>query len=153
MTSSLTPSSDSTMDTLSLTLTNTRVIDGLIFAANSAGMTPEAFAESVLTSEGQRFADGARIGIITGAAFIARFTPTEYGNILAASVPPVDATPEQEANAAAVAGLIAELTASSDVALDNPQVETGLTLLVSLGLLDAARPAEILSYDRPTPQV
>ena len=41
MTSSSNSSTDLTMDTLSLTLTNTRVIDGLIFAANSAGMTPE----------------------------------------------------------------------------------------------------------------
>jgi len=36
MTSSSNSSTDLTMDTLSLTLTNTRVIDGLIFAANSA---------------------------------------------------------------------------------------------------------------------
>ena len=141
------------MDTLSITLDNPRVIDGLIFAANSAAMTPEAFAESVLTNEGHRFADGAKIGVITGAAFIARFTPTEYGDILAAAVAPVDATPEQEASAAAVAGLIAELTASPNVALDDPRLEPGLTLLVSLGLLDAARPGEILSYERPTPQV
>ena len=43
-----------TMDTLSVTLTNTRVIDGLIFAANSVGKTPEAYAERLLTTEGHR---------------------------------------------------------------------------------------------------
>jgi len=74
------------MDTLSLTLTNTRVIDGLIFAANSAGKTPEAYAEWLLTQDGHRFADANNYGIVTSAAFFARFTPTEYANVLAASV-------------------------------------------------------------------
>ena len=57
MTSSANFASDRTMDTLSLTLTNTRVIDGLIFAANSVGKTPEAYAEWVLNSDGYRYAD------------------------------------------------------------------------------------------------
>ena len=74
------------MDTLSLTLTNTRVIDGLIFAANSAGKTPESYAEWLLTTDGHRFADANNYGIVTSAAFFARFTPTEYANVLAASV-------------------------------------------------------------------
>ena len=74
------------MDTLYLTLTNTRVIDGLIFAANSAGMTPEAYAEWLLTKDGHRFADANSYGIVTSAGFFARFTPTEYADVLAASV-------------------------------------------------------------------
>jgi len=74
------------MDTLSLTLTNTRVIDGLIFAANSAGMTPEAYAEWLLTKDGHRFADANSYGVVTSAGFFARFTPTEYADVLAASV-------------------------------------------------------------------
>jgi len=74
------------MNTLSLTLTNTRVIDGLIFAANSAGMTPEAYAEWLLTKDGYRFADANSYGIVTSAGFFARFTPTEYADVLAASV-------------------------------------------------------------------
>jgi hypothetical protein len=74
------------MDTLSLTLTNTRVIDGLIFAANSAGMTPGGYAELLLTKDGHRFADANNYGIVTSAGFFARFTPTEYANVLAASV-------------------------------------------------------------------
>ena len=138
---------------LTITLTNARQIDGYIQAANGAGMSPEALALEFLSQQGARYANDFRIGIITGAAFIARFTPVEYGNILAASVPPPDATPEQVEQAAAVAGLIAELTASPNVALDDPRLAPGLTLLVSLGLLDASRPAEILAYDRPTPEV
>jgi hypothetical protein len=86
MTSSSNSSTDLTMDTLSLTLTNTRVIDGLIFAANSAGMTPEAYAEWLLTKDGHRFADANSYGVVTSAGFFARFTPTEYANVLAASV-------------------------------------------------------------------
>ena len=86
MTSSSNSSTDLTMDTLSLTLTNTRVIDGLIFAANSAGKTPEAYAEWLLTQDGHRYADANNYGIVTSAGFFARFTPTEYANVLAASV-------------------------------------------------------------------
>ena len=90
MTSSSNSSTDLAMDTLSLTLTNTRVIDGLIFAANSAGMTPEAYAEWLLTQDGHRFADANNYGIVTSAGFFARFTPTEYAAVLAASVDTVE---------------------------------------------------------------
>ena len=86
MTSSSNSSTDLTMDTLSLTLTNTRVIDGLIFAANSAKLSPEAYAEWLLTKDGHRFADANSYGIVTSAGFFARFTPTEYADVLAASV-------------------------------------------------------------------
>ncbi len=90
MTSSSNFASDRTMDTLSITLTNTRVIDGLIFAANSVGMTPEGYAELLLTKDGHRFADANNYGIVTSAGFFARFTPTEYANVLAASVDTVE---------------------------------------------------------------
>jgi len=73
------------MDTLSLTLTNTRVIDGLIFAANSAKLSPEAYAEWLLTKDGHRFADANSYGIVTSAAFFARFSPTEYNDVLIAA--------------------------------------------------------------------
>jgi len=73
------------MDTLSLTITNTRTIDGLIFAANTAGLTPEAYAEWLLTQNGYRYADANSYGVITSAAFFARFTPTEYNDVLTAA--------------------------------------------------------------------
>ncbi len=105
MTSSSNFSTDLTMDTLSLTLTNTRVIDGLIFAANSVGKTPEAYAEWLLDNDGYRYADMNSYGVVTSAGFFARFTPTEYATILAASIDTVDVpdkiggvpTEEQEA--------------------------------------------------------
>jgi hypothetical protein len=128
------------MDTLSLTLTNTRAIDGLIFAANSAGMTPEAYAEWLLTKDGHRFADANSYGVVTSAGFFARFTPTEYANVLAASV-------DNEIKA-----LLDELTAAERVALDDQRVTDGLALLVSRELLGAERPAEITAYERPFPR-
>ena len=139
MTSSSSSSTDLTMDTLSLTLTNTRVIDGLIFAANSAGMTPEGYAEWLLTKDGHRFADANSYGVVTSAGFFARFTPTEYANVLAASV-------DNEIKA-----LLDELTAAERVALDDQRVTDGLALLVSRSLLGAERPAEITAYERPSP--
>jgi len=140
MTSSSSSSTDLLMDTLSLTLTNTRVIDGLIFAANSAGMTPEAYAEWLLTKDGHRFADANSYGVVTSAGFFARFTPTEYANVLAASV-------DNEIKA-----LLDELTAAERVALDDQRVTDGLALLVSRELLGAKRPAEITAYERPFPR-
>ena len=144
MTSSSNSSSDLAMNTLSVTLTNTRAIDGLIFAANSAGMTPEAYAERLLTTEGHRFADANSYGVVTSAGFFARFTPAEYADVLAASE-------AQNAAANAVKALLDELTAAEKVALDDQRVADGLALLVSMELLAASRPAEITAYDRPFP--
>ena len=199
------------MNTLSITLTNTRLIDGLIFAANSAGKTPEAYAEWLLDKEGRRFADANKYGCLTSAGFFARFTPTEYTSILSASVnttevpEPVGGVPTEEQEAAyqaavidysvleeptaeetatydaavasylavstpdnqaaiasaeaqnaqalAIAGLLNELTSEAIVPLDDPRIAPGLDLLVSVGLLDAARPAELTAYDRPFAEV
>ena len=199
------------MDSLSITLTNTRTIDGIIFAANSARMTPEAYVEQLLTKEGKRYADSNRYGVVTSAAFFARFTPVEYSNILAASVDVVEVpeavgdvptaeeqtayddavaafegllepteeeiatyqaavdayaaaqVPDNQADidaaiahnteAAEVKGLLDQLTAEANVALDDPRVGPGLDLLVSRGLLAAERPAEITAYDRPFAEV
>ena len=156
------------MDTLSLTLTNTRVIDGLIFAANTAGLTPEAYAEWLLTQNGHRYADANSYGVITSAAFFARFTPTEYNNVLTAAedrvvVPDpigdptapdnkaeIDAAVAKNTAADEIQTLINELTNAERVALDDQRVTNGLQLLVNRGLLAADRPATITSYARPT---
>jgi hypothetical protein len=114
------------MDTLTITITNTRTIDGLIFAANSAKKTPEAYAEFLLTQDGKRYADANSYGVVTSAAFFARFTPTEYANILAASadttevpapVGGVPTTEEQQAYDDAVAAFQAlESPSEGDIA-------------------------------------
>lgn len=140
------------MDTLTITLTDRRVIDGYIEAANRAGMTPEVLAAEFASDQGKRYADGFKIGLLTSAAFVQRFTPAEYGAILAASVPPEDATPEELEVASAVASLVTELTSSPMVSLDDPRLGPGLGLLVSAGLIAPERVAELLEYDRSVPQ-
>ena len=130
------------METLSVTLTNTRVIDGLIFAANSVGKTPEAYAEWVLDSDGHRYAEANSYGVVTSAGFFARFTPAEYATVLEASADTVE-----------VKALLDELTAAEKVALDDQRVADGLALLVSMELLAASRPAEITTYARPFPVI
>ena len=139
------------MNTISLTLTD-RQYDGFVIAANGAGMTPDALLTEFVAQQGARYANDFKVGIITGSAFVARFTPTEYGNILAyaqvAPDPGVENDPHTQ-----VAELLNLLFATSDVHLDDPRLAPGLDLLVSLSLLDAARPAQILAYERPTPEV
>ena len=128
--------------TLTITLTDTRLIDGWVAAANANGLSPEAIGQEFLTTQGRSYADLYRVGVITGAAFVSRFTPAEYGAILTAAA----TNPE-------VQGLLDQLFDSPNVAMDDPRLEPGLALLVSEGLLDAARPAEILAYVRPEPEV
>jgi hypothetical protein len=132
------------MDTLSVTLTNTRVIDGLTFAANSVGQTPEAYAVWLLSQDGDRFADANGYGVITSAAFFARFSPAEYASVL-------EASEAQDAAADSVKALLDELTAAEKVELDDQRVTDGLALLVSMELLAPERPAEITAYERPLP--
>lgn len=130
------------LDTLTITLTDTRLIDGWVAAANANGTTPEALALEFLENQGRSYADLNRVGVVTGAAFVARFTPSEYGAILAAAQ-----------DNAEVAALLQQLFDSPNVALDDPRLAPGLALLVAEELLDADRPAEILSYVRPEPEV
>ncbi|MFZ9326302.1 MAG: hypothetical protein ACO24H_02435, partial [Polynucleobacter sp.] len=191
---------------LTITLTDPRLIDGWVEAANRNGTTPEAIAGGFLENQGRSYADLFGVGVITGAAFVARFTPAEYGTILAAAevvavpepIPGVPTAEEQQAyddmvaayallenptlddtnmyesvvasyaaataptnqadiDAAQAANAVAEpvkalldqLFASPNVVLDDPRLQPGLDLLVQVGLLDAGRPAEILSYVRP----
>jgi hypothetical protein len=104
------------MNTLTVTITNPRTIDGLIFAANSAKLSPEDYATWLLTQDGKRYADANNYGVITSAAFFARFAPEEYSGVLAAAantteVPePIGNVPteeEQDAYDAAVEAFMA----------------------------------------------
>lgn len=199
------------MTTISLTLTD-RQYDGFVIAANGAQVAPEALLTEFVANQGARYANDFKVGIITGAAFVARFTPQEYGDILAyaGAIQPVpdpvyqvptaeeqqmyddavaayalieapteedtvmyqsmvntynaiintvtnqaeiDATVAANEPRIQVAELLNLLFATSNVHLDDPRLTPGLDLLVSLSLLDAARPAVILAYERPTPEV
>lgn len=130
------------LSSLTITITDPRIIDGWVEAANRNSTTPEAIATEFLTQQGTSYADLFHIGIITSAAFMARFTATEYGAIMAAA----QQSPE-------IAVLVEQLTASPNVALDDPRLEPGLQQLVAAELLDESRIPELLAYVRPEPVV
>lgn len=137
------------LDTLTVTITNPRIIDGFVQAAINNGTTPELLATGFLENQGLSYANLFHIGVITSAEFIRRFTPTEYAAILTACVPPEDATPEEIAQAAAINSLVDQLTASPNVALDDPRLAPGLQVLVDAGLIAEERVSELLYYQRP----
>jgi len=177
------------MNSLTITLTDLRQIDGLIYAANSASMSVEDFALQILSREGSRFADSGLIGRETSSAFIQRFTADEYGAILdAAAAEPAEynyqsgvpyADPENptqeelDANAAVAAAneqhkaevdaaneqlaalkqYVEALTSAPYVHWDDPRLAPGIALLESAGLIAVGRADEILTYERPTPEV
>lgn len=126
---------------LTIAIADARIVDGWVEAANRNGTTPEAIAAEFLTTQGNSYAELFKIGVITSAAFIRRFTATEYATILAAA----EQSPE-------VAALVDELTSSPNVALYDPRLEPSLRLMADAGLIAEARIPELLAYDRPEPQ-
>lgn len=128
------------LPSLTITITDPRIIDGWVEAANRNGTTPEAIAAEFLTTQGNSYADLFKVGVITSAAFIRRFTATEYATILASA----EQSPE-------VAALVDELTASPNVALHDPRLGPGLQQLAAAGLIASERIPELLSYTRPEP--
>lgn len=133
-----------TINTLTITLTNTRVIDGFIATLNSENegsdnpRTLEQFVLQHVTAMGQDMASSKNVGVITAAEFVLRFTPQEYGGIMAAA--------QQSAELAA---LLNELRTNPNVNLDDPRLIPGLQLLAGADLLAAERIPELLAYDRP----
>jgi len=131
-----------TLSSLTITLSDTRLIDGWVEAANRNGTTPDLLALEFLKHQGRIYADLNRIGLITSSAFIRRFTAQEYGAILAAA----EQSPQ-------VAALVDELTSSPTVPLDDPRLEPGLQALAAAELIAAERIPELLAYSRPEPTV
>lgn len=128
------------MDQLIVTLTDKRQIDGFVTYANTNGITPEAACLESLGETGKRYADTYNIAVVTSAAFVGRFTPTEYAGIIAAA----ETIPE-------VAALVSEVMGNAYIYLDDARLGLGLDLLEAEGLIAAGRKAEIVSYDRPEP--
>jgi hypothetical protein len=118
-----------------------RAYDGLVEAGIRNNLTTAELASQILQQSAYNYADLFRIGVLTSAAFVARFTPAEFGSILA--------TAQENPS---VGQLVTELTSSAYVALDDPRLEPGLQMLVEEGLLTAERVPEILSYARPGAQ-
>ena len=125
---------------LAITITDTRLIDGWVEAANRNGATPEQLALEFLQHQGRIYADLNRIGLITSSAFIHRLTAAEYVAILAAA----GQSPQ-------VAALVDEFTSAPTVALDDPRLESGLQALAAAGLIAAERIPALLAYTRPEP--
>ena len=127
-----------TSSNLSISLTDHRAIDGWIEAANRAGLTPEAMALELLQEQGIRYADLFKIGVITSAAFVQRFTSPEYGAIREAA----EVSPD-------VAALIGQLIEAPLVVLTDRRIGPGLAMLTEAGLLAEGRAEEIQAWVRP----
>ena len=137
-----------TIDTLTYTLTDKRSIDALIISVNRQNegrtadnwLTPEFALEELVLAFTRQVANTENVGILTSAAFVGRFTPTEYAGIIAAAETDAD-----------VAALVSEVLGSAYIYLDDPRLDPGLDLLEAKQLIDTGRKAQILSYDRPEP--
>jgi hypothetical protein len=122
-----------------LTVTTTeRAYRALVVAAEANGLTVEALASEAIQQVGISYAEIFRVGVMTSAAFVRRFTVAEYAGILAAA--------EQDT---VVALLVGELLEAPYVALDDERLRPGLEALAQAGLLDADRIAAILDYNPP----
>lgn len=130
------------ISSLTITISDPRAIDGWVEAANRNGTTPEAMAAELLAQQGLSYAGLFRIGVITSAAFVARFTPSEYTAIMTAA----EQSPE-------VAALVEQLTASPHVSFSDPRLAPGLEQLAAAGLIAPERVTELQSYERPEPVV
>ena len=122
-----------------LTVTTTeRAYRALVVAAEANGLTVEALASEAIQQVGINYAEIFRVGVMTSAAFVRRFTVAEYAVILAAA----------EGNTV-VALLVGELLEAPYVALDDERLRPGLDALAEAGLLDAERIPAILDYNPP----
>lgn len=130
------------MESLTVTITDHRIIDGFVMAANRIGMTPEALAETALANQGEKYAKTEGLGFITASSFISRFTASEYGAILTAAE-----TNEQ------IEALVNELKAATLIAHNDPRLLDGLQALEDAELLTPERHAELLVFERPEPAV
>lgn len=120
---------------MNLTVTiSQRAFLALQEAASRNQLTPEALASEAVQQQGINYANIYKIGVVTNAGFVRRFTLTEYAGILTAA--------EQNPQ---VAGLVEELLNEPYVVRDDPRLEPSLTLLVTAGLLAAERVAELLN--------
>lgn len=128
------------MTQINITITDPQVVDGLIESANRNDTTAEAIALSVIARQGQMYAELYKVGVTTSAAFMARFTPTEYAAVMDAAQTPGDV--QDQFNL-----LLSEAT----VNYYDPRLAIGLDTLVVAGLLTAERAQELLAYNRPQP--
>ena len=128
------------MTTITVEITDPLVVDGLIEGGNRNGTTAEAIAVEVLSRQGRMYADLYKVASITSAAFIARFTPSEYAAILEAA----ETLPEVQAQ-------LDMLLSEPMVNFYDPRVLIGLQELEAAGLITFSRIEELMAYERPVP--
>jgi hypothetical protein len=122
-----------------ITVTTTeRAYRALVVAAEANGLTVEALVSEAIQQVGISYAEIFRVGVMTSAAFVRRFTVAEYAGILAAA-----------GQNTVVALLVGELLQVPYVALDDERLRPGLEALAKAGLLDVERIAAILDYNPP----
>lgn len=126
------------MDSITVTITNKRAIDGLIASANASQLSLDDFLQQTLVENGNLAADIYKLGVFPTSDFILRFTSAEYSAIKAAAITDLQ-----------VEGLLAELSRSPIVNVNNPRLAPGLQYLVSTSLLTPERATEVASYRRP----
>lgn len=147
-------------DSLTITLSDKRLVDAIVKTAYIHKTTPEIFALEILRGSAKTYASLHKIGVITSADLISRFTPEEFSAITVASIPiknPQDIESEEErekafehnARSSTISSLIKSLNSEPTITLDDPKLISGLNKLVSMGFLTQDRVAELLSYDRP----
>lgn len=137
-----------TIETLSYTLTDKRLIDGIVSVVNRQNVgrtaeewvTPEQFWNEKVTELANRFANDEKIGVITSASFVGRFTPAEYASIIAAS--------QSDEQVAALVGLV---MGNPYITLSDPRMMPALNQLEEAGLIEVGRKEQIVAYERPEP--
>jgi hypothetical protein len=118
-----------------------RAYDGFIAASNGSGQTVENLASEFLENQGVAYANILEIGRITPAAFMRRFTVSEYTAIYGAAE--IDLI---------VGGLVQVLVSRPFIELTDPALEQGLRIIA--GRVDGValeRIPVLLHYDRPQP--
>lgn len=126
------------MHQITLTISG-RAHDGFLAAAAKNNVSLTDFVATVLTEAGVGYADLLRVGRITSAAFIQRFSVQEYNGILGASE-----------SSLAIKKLIEDLVKEPEITLDDPRLQNGLQVLVAAGLLAESRVEELLAHEIPT---
>lgn len=126
------------LDSLTITLSDQRLIDGWIEAANRSGTTPDRLMLDVLMEQGRKYADLYKVGMITTSAFIMRLTPDEYAEIVAAT----EQSPQ-------IAEMVQQFTSQPEVALDDERLLDGLQHLARFVPGIKERIPALLSYARP----
>ena len=129
------------MDSIAITLTDKKAIDGWISAYNER---PEGSVEEMIlhamTQQGKSYASIYAVDIIPTAEFVLRFTPDEFR-----------AAQEAGKTDDIIGKFLSETMAAPYVSMETLDKSPGIARMGILGILSSARKAELLTVPRPTP--